>query len=163
MDAVERTVPTGKERGRMKKGTVEIEMPETCFECPFRYDADKVNLGPYEYRQIHGCLLIPNDHFGEHLEDYVNIMSGKPEWCPIKEKPDKDKKEADGLYRKWQILNDIIPLTKVLKPCRICGGNHVTVKHFALGGYRAKCMSCECEVRAETSLDLVELWNGEKL
>lgn len=159
MDAV-RTVPAGKERGKMKKGIVEIEMPENCFECPLRYDAVKMSIGPYEYRQMHRCLLQPDDVEDVYLRD---ISRKRQEWCPLKEIPDKAKKEADGLYRKWQILNDVIPLEKALKPCRMCGGNYITAKHRAFGGYKAKCMSCECEVRAETILDLVELWNGEKL
>ena len=141
----------------MKKGIVEIEMPENCFECQFRYDAADMPIGPYEFRQLHRCLLEPDDLEDAYLRD---ISQKRQEWCPLKENPDKSKKESDGLYRKWQILNDVIPLEKALKPCRICGGHYITAKQRAFGGYKAKCISCECEIRAENKLDLVELWNG---
>lgn len=144
----------------MKKAIVEIEMPENCFECPFRYDAEKMSIGPYEFRQLHRCLLQANDVEDVYLRD---ITQKRQEWCPLKEIPDKDKKEADSLFVKWQIIHDRIPLEKVLKPCRICGGHYITAKQRAFGRYKAKCISCECEIRAESKLDLVELWNGEKL
>lgn len=143
----------------MKKGSVEIEMPATCFECPFRYDAEKMSIGPYEFRQLHRCLLQPNNVDNVYLED---ITKKRQEWCQIKEKPDRETKEEDRFLRKWQILNNVIPLENVLKPCRICGSHYISAKQ-RIFCYKAKCLKCECEVRADNKLDLVELWNGEKL
>ena len=74
----------------MNKGIVVIDMPKTCFECPFWHDGEKVWTGRYEYRQLHNCSLTPNKHIGECLEDHVkDIMIGKPEWCPIRPVPER--------------------------------------------------------------------------
>lgn len=138
----------------MKKGIVEIEMPETCFECPFRYDADKASIGLYEFRQLHKCLIAPNEHMGEYLAD---IMDKRQEWCQIKQKPDPKILELQMVAG---LAYGAIDLQGVLKPCRICGGKPKVLEMFTK--YKAKCKVCGCSATAETKIDLVKLWNGRQ-
>ena len=139
----------------MKKGIVEIEMPENCFECQFRYDAAEMPIGPYEYRKIHRCLLEPDDLEDAYLHD---ISQKRQEWCPIKEKPDRKCRMIHDLTTKAAIAYGTIELEDVLKPCRVCGSKPKVQKRFT--SYRAKCKSCGCLVMAETKIDLYDLWNG---
>ena len=78
---------------------IDMEMPNSCYDCPFKKN----------YR---------NNDFGIHCEcelddDYrtINILEhSKPQWCPLKEVPDKSvlediKDEIENQLFVGRILN----------------------------------------------------------
>ena len=63
------------------------EVPETCFECPFRYEEQKILLGNFTYQSLFRCRFEPEDldyDNDEYVDLYLtDIMYTKPNWCPI--------------------------------------------------------------------------------
>lgn len=55
----------------MSKAVLVMDMPESCYQCPFGND-------DFE------CDVI-----GSHV--YIGFMSGKPKWCPLRPMPEKKK------------------------------------------------------------------------
>lgn len=55
----------------MAKATIEIEMPESCWGCPFRFFSWENNIA--------GCRIMHKDIDNGYLHE------SKPSWCPLKE------------------------------------------------------------------------------
>ena len=73
----------------IKKGFIITDIPETCLDCQFCYEI---------HEGIEACCSImnnPNDTslMREIDEDYCQ---DKPDWCPIKEFPDKKPLYAEN-------------------------------------------------------------------
>ena len=88
-----------------------MEMPESCFECPFECD----------YAFI--CSLTNKETRKQRKEHAVNEYEAMPEWCPLVEVPtphgrliDADKLSVsvlDGMYSNdeyedviWELVQD---------------------------------------------------------
>ena len=86
----------------MSKAIVIIDMPEICLECPFRYKSEEMALGNFTYQSLFRCKFEP-EGLSEDEGDmvYLNdiMMQGKPDWCPLREVPQKKPAlEADKYY-----------------------------------------------------------------
>ena len=68
----------------MAKGIIVLDMPERCIECQFCKNYIRVphSFGKETTREIH-CACLNNKVLKEIPEN------GKPDWCPIKEIPEK--------------------------------------------------------------------------
>ena len=76
----------------MSKAIVVMDMPKNCLECPFRYKSEEKPLGNFTYQSLFRCKYEP-DGLDEDEGDmvYLNdiMMKSKPEWCPLREVPQK--------------------------------------------------------------------------
>lgn len=85
----------------MSKIIVPIEMPKTCFECPFRVSSEYFYIGDGVYKKISHCQFAPDS-----LEDpWRNVqwqMENKEDWCPLEPAKTEDtmtKFERDGVEK----------------------------------------------------------------
>ena len=62
------------------KSVVVIDTPETCKECLF--NGFNWNV----------CILTDED-----IDEYVNPNETKPEWCPLRQLPNKNKYKHDSM------------------------------------------------------------------
>ena len=74
------------------KAILVLEMPENCLECPFRYKSEEMPLGNFTYQSLFRCKREPeglceDDGDTVYLNDIM--MKSKPDWCPLKPKPEK--------------------------------------------------------------------------
>ena len=81
----------------MSKAVLVMDMPESCDMCDL---TDMIN--GKMYCGVPGC--------GELVEDYIIC---RPDWCPIRQMPEKDKKQystgASNSYRNgWNACIDAI-------------------------------------------------------
>lgn len=67
----------------MSKAMLIMDMPETCYECPFLDEADN-------------CLAM------DVLYTDVEVMIEKPTWCPLREVPEKRK-----YYKKDSVCDEM--------------------------------------------------------
>ena len=85
----------------MSKAILIMDMPINCLECPFRYKSEEMPLGNFMYQSLFRCKNEPED-ISEDDGDivYLNdvMMKGKPNWCPLREVPER-KDET------WDIMN----------------------------------------------------------
>lgn len=83
----------------MSKSILVIDTPSVCIDCPchFAYDTGAVDCG------VNGKELLTDD-----------IETFKPDWCPLKEIPNKKQNAGFGVEtRERGLLTDlIIVLTK---------------------------------------------------
>lgn len=79
----------------MSKSMLIIDTPSCCGECYlFRYKAEDMPLKDfmYTYQKLFRCKLEPEDLSEDKGDDiYINkfILEGKPQWCPLKELPER--------------------------------------------------------------------------
>ncbi len=76
----------------MSKAILVMDMPSSCLECPFRYKSEEMPLGNFTYQSLFRCKNEPiniSEDDGDIV--YLNdvMMKGKPEWCPLREVPQK--------------------------------------------------------------------------
>ena len=85
----------------MSKAILIMDMPINCLECPFRYKSEEMPLGNFMYQSLFRCKNEPED-ISEDDGDivYLNdvMMKGKPNWCPLRELPQKkeERKHMNG-------------------------------------------------------------------
>lgn len=91
----------------MIKAVLVMDMPSSCLECPLRYESEEISLGNFSYQKLFRCKCEP-ENISEDNGDIVflnNIMmESKPDWCPLRELP--EKKEYDGLMEYDDIYAD---------------------------------------------------------
>ena len=83
----------------MSKAILVMDMPKNCIECPFRYKSEEMALGNFTYQSLFRCKFEPEDLDEDEGDTvYLNdiMMQDKPEWCPLRELP--QKKEVCGAY-----------------------------------------------------------------
>lgn len=82
----------------MSKTILVIDTPQTCSDCLLLYEAE-FDGTPYEYR----CNLL----YEKNLSiDEVDIK--KPDWCPLKDVPDKYEPVTMNFERGWNSCIDEI-------------------------------------------------------
>ena len=83
----------------MSKAILVMDMPKKCLECPLKYKSEELSLGNFTYQQLFRCKYEPED-ISEDDGDivYLNdiMMKGKPNWCPLREVPQKKDYYFDG-------------------------------------------------------------------
>lgn len=86
----------------MNKAILVMDMPKNCLECPLKYKSEELSLGNFTYQQLFRCKYEPED-ISEDDGDivYLNdiMMKSKPDWCPLKDIPEK-KEEVNGIGTK---------------------------------------------------------------
>ncbi len=79
----------------MSKSVLVIDTPENCYDCPFgtEYCGSSNYEGNCELAECLGNImtLITEEHYGCESES-------RPDWCPLKQLPDKMK--LTGVYGK---------------------------------------------------------------
>lgn len=73
----------------MSKSILVLDTPRACIECPLSYPKDKITVEPYVYRQLFSCQCVPEDVEDIYVQD---ILNEKPDWCPLREIPQKTAK-----------------------------------------------------------------------
>ncbi len=66
-----------------------MEMPENCFECPFRSKTEgwkRIKGIDYKY-DIYTCWHVPEAviESGKDTMDYIQAKEGRKYYCPLKE------------------------------------------------------------------------------
>lgn len=75
----------------MSKSILVIDTPECCMECPMCFQSGEISIGKFEYRRLYSCRYAPGDVEDFYLPD---ILHNKPDWCPLREIPQKRLKNA---------------------------------------------------------------------
>lgn len=71
----------------MNKAILIIDMPESCNECKIRFDDEYSNWCPYDSPEENGV--------------YRYVKNGtKPDWCPLKQLPEKLEGHC-SIYYQW--------------------------------------------------------------
>lgn len=72
----------------MSKVMLIMDNPNACIECPLRYESEEISIGVFEYKRLYSCRKAPDYAEDIYLED---ILHKKPDWCPLKEVPERKK------------------------------------------------------------------------
>lgn len=70
----------------MSKSVLVIDTPETCLDCMFCFELDEGVDGR--------CSVVPEDEYNgffRRIECDGGYCQGKPDWCPLKEVPERRK------------------------------------------------------------------------
>lgn len=89
----------------MKKAILVMDMPKVCLDCPMCFKAEEMSIDFLVYKHLYTCRFVPSD-----VEDFYieNIAKGKPDWCPLREIPDKKEMcgkypQLDGITRSYKV------------------------------------------------------------
>lgn len=80
----------------MSSKSIEIfETPDSCYECPYRYESEKIPLGNYTYQTLFRCKKEPEFEDYDKQEafnPYINyyILRGRPDWCTLRVLTDEE-------------------------------------------------------------------------
>lgn len=95
----------------MSKAIFIMDMPSCCLECPFKYKSEEMPLGNFTYQSLFRCKNEPDD-ISEDDGDivYLNeiMMNSKPDWCPLRELPEKKKARHYEEYNYVLGFNDCL-------------------------------------------------------
>lgn len=93
----------------MSKAILVMDTPSVCITCPLCHKTEMVHIGNFEYRQLYECEVQPHDVENKYLK---NILYEKPNWCPLKEVPEKYDLNEEFTYEdmwdadeKWAFEN----------------------------------------------------------
>lgn len=89
----------------MSKVILIIDKPNACVDCPFHFEAEKISTGVFQYKLLFACRYAPSDVEDFYLE---NIMDEKPDWCPLRDVPDKYSPVSMNFERGWNACIDEI-------------------------------------------------------
>jgi hypothetical protein len=80
----------------MSKSIVIFETPDSCFECPHRYEAERMPLGKYTYQKLFRCKKEPEfedydkqEAFDPYINTYM-MSKGRPDWCTLRVLTDEE-------------------------------------------------------------------------
>lgn len=85
----------------MSKAVLVIDMPSSCLECPLSHKSEEIPLGNFTYQSLFRCKFEPEDLCEDDGDTvYLNdiMMKSKPNWCPLRELPEKKSVYTNGHY-----------------------------------------------------------------
>lgn len=74
----------------MSKSVLVMDTPETCLDCMFCLEFDEGVDGR--------CSVVPEDEYNgffRRIECDGGYCQGKPDWCPLKEVPERRKYDEE--------------------------------------------------------------------
>lgn len=80
----------------MSKAMLILDMPETCLDCMFCFELDE---------GANACCSVMSDENDKGLCRDIQCDGGycqnKPDWCPLKELPERRKYNFNGNVKGW--------------------------------------------------------------
>lgn len=92
-----------EEDSAIKKSVLVLDTPETCLDCMFCFELDE---------GVNACCSVMSDENDKSLCRYIQCdggyCQGKPDWCPLKELPERRKYDEEFFNGEVKGWNDCL-------------------------------------------------------
>lgn len=85
-----------------------LETPDSCYECPFRYESEKMPVGAYTYKLLFKCRKEPEmdyeeqEKFDPYVNDYM-LTDRRAPWCPLRILTEEEEKKLTEILGELEV------------------------------------------------------------